>query len=163
MPFTSGVNRFFRTGIVIAVGIALLLGIKATRLALATAVALMALLLLIDAVRLCFAEVRRGEFLSCVLTGTAYGAGIIVLVVTLRSIVDSASYTQPISTRLVGLSLLLLLFVFFAGLLKEGSLSLKDNLLKRKYLLASFNALVLVLAATAVLVGGREVARIFLK
>jgi len=66
------------------------------------------------------------------------------------------------SSQLVGLALVVLLFVFLFGLVREGSLALKANLAKKRPVLASANVVALLAGGLAILAGVRKLTQIFL-
>ena len=66
------------------------------------------------------------------------------------------------SSQLVGLALVVLLFVFLFGLVREGSSALKANLAKKRPVLASANVVALLAGGLAILAGVRKLTQIFL-
>lgn len=158
-------NQMFRAGLILTICLGLLLGARSTLAALFLTVAFLVVLLLVDGIRLCSAEVKRGEIFNCIMTATSYVAAVIVLAVGLNSIARTSppSTTTYRSSKLIGLSMLLLLLVFFAGLIREGSFSIKKNIAQKRYLAASMNVAIMIVGAALLLVGGRQVARTFLR
>jgi uncharacterized membrane protein HdeD (DUF308 family) len=155
-------NRIFRWGSVIVILLGLILGARATAAALVLVVTFLIIFLICDGIRLCIYELRGGEKISAFLVATSYLAGCFVLLMGLRTLLGHVSdrLNQKFS-QLFALSLLMLLFVFFVGLLREGSSALSENFRKGRYALATFNLAVLVGMGIVVLIGARQIAAKF--
>jgi len=148
----------FRWGSVVIILLGLILGARATAAALILVVTFLIIFLVSDGIRLCVYEFRRGEKFSVFLVAVSYLAGCLVLLMGLRTLLGHVTdrLNQKFS-QLFALSLLMLLFVFFVGLLREGSSALNENVKKGRYTLAAFNLAVLVGMGIVLLIGGRQV------
>jgi hypothetical protein len=157
-------NQTVLGGIVAALAIAILLGVKAAMAAMATAVALLLLLMVVEGVRIVRQEFSNHQFTDAILTALSYLAGVLVLVVGLFEVVVTRGPAKAgeVSSQLVGLALVMLLFVFLFGLVREGSSALKVNLARKRAVLATANVVVLVVGCVAALAGIRKLAQIFL-
>ena len=158
-------NQTVLGGIVAALAIAILLGAKAAAAAMGTAVAVLLLLMVVEGVRIVRQEFSNHQSTDAILTALSYIAGVLVLVVGLFEVVVTRrvpAKAGEVSSQLVGLALVMLLFVFLFGLVREGSSALKANLAKKRAALATANVVVLVVGSVAVLAGVRKLAQIFL-
>jgi len=152
-------NQVFRWGSVVIILLGLILGARATAAALILVVTFLIIFLISDGIRVCVYEFQRGEKISMFLVAVSYLAGCFVLLMGLRTLLGHVTdrLNQKFS-RLFALSLLMLLFVFFVGLLREGSSALSENFRKGRYALAVFNLAVLVGMGIVLLIGGRQIA-----
>lgn len=157
-------SNIFRWGSVVVILLGLILGARATAAALVLVVAFLIIFLLSDGIRLCLYEFRAGEKISVVLVAMTYLAGCVVLLMGLRTLLGNVTdHLNQKFSKLFALSLLMLLFVFFVGLLREGSSALRENFRRGRYALATLNLAILVGMGIVVLIGGRQIAAGFLQ
>lgn len=157
-------NRTVLGGIIVALAVAILLGAKATVVAMGTTVGILFLLMTVEGARTLRQEFSNRQSTDAILTALSYLAGLLVLGVGMFEMVVNRGPAKAgaVSSQLVGLALVTLLFVFLFGLVREGSSALKANLARKRRVLATANVVVLLCGSIAVLAGVRKVAQIFL-
>ena len=151
---TARANQVFRIGMFGSVALGLLIGRRAIAGAMVVTVGILVVLLVTEGIRVCIAELGSRDVGGCIVTGTSYVAGVIVLLAAMFALINESPDANLRSTAFVGLSLVLLLIVVFAGLLREGTVSIKSNIRRRRYVITSVNIVVLLGASAVLLYGG---------
>ena len=152
-------NRIFRWGAALVLLLGVILGTRVTVVAVALVVTFLLIFMVSNGIHLCIYEFKKGEKISTLLVATSYLAGCIVLLLALHALLSQIihRFNRTFSQWFV-FSLLMLLFVIFVGLLREGVVAISENLNKKRYALVALNLTVLMITGAAILIGGQKIA-----